>query len=151
LGTLNLKFSKEEIDALIAKYKIGNSGLVNYAQLCDNINFVFSDAADPVGVIENSKSTASFSDADKEIFMALIGAIKSEIVHKRILIKPQFQDYDRTNSCHVTGEQFRRVMKELKLIPPTEDLYQLLLRKYFDKGNIREVNYFKFCADIDRP
>ena len=83
--------------------------------------------------------------------MALIGAIKSEIVHKRILIKPQFQDYDRTNSCHVTGEQFRRVLKELKLIPPTEDLYQLLLRKYFDKGNIREVNYFKFCADIDRP
>ena len=151
LGTLNLKFSKEEIDALIEKYKIGNSGLINYAQLCDNINFVFSDAADPVGLIENSKSTASFSDADKETFMALIGAIKNEIVHKRILIKPQFQDYDRTNSCHVTGEQFRRVLKELKLIPPTEDLYQLLLRKYFDKGNIREVNYFKFCADIDRP
>lgn len=30
-------------------------------------------------------------------------------------------------------------------------MYQLLLRKYFDKGNIREVNYFKFCADIDKP
>lgn len=27
----------------------------------------------------------------------------------------------------------------------------LLVRKYLDKGNIREVNYFKFCADIDRP
>ena len=26
-----------------------------------------------------------------------------------------------------------------------------MLFKYFDKGNIREVNYFKFCADIDRP
>lgn len=43
------------------------------------------------------------------------------------------------------------MLKELKLIPPTEELYQLLLRKYFDKANIREVNYFKFCADIDRP
>jgi len=83
--------------------------------------------------------------------MALLGAIRYEIVNKRILIKPQFQDYDRTKSCHVTAEQFRRVLKELKLIPPTEGLYQLLLRKYFDKGNIREVNYFKFCADIDRP
>jgi hypothetical protein len=25
------------------------------------------------------------------------------------------------------------------------------VRKYFDKGNVREVNYFKFCADIDHP
>lgn len=67
------------------------------------------------------------------------------------MIKPQFQDYDRTNSCHVTAEQFRRVMKELKLMPPSEDLYQLLIRKYFDKSNIREINYFKFIADIDKP
>jgi len=27
----------------------------------------------------------------------------------------------------------------------------LLARKYFDKSNVREVNYFKFCADIDKP
>lgn len=26
-----------------------------------------------------------------------------------------------------------------------------MLRKYFDKGNVREINYFKFCADIDKP
>jgi hypothetical protein len=42
-------------------------------------------------------------------------------------------------------------MKELALIPPDEALFQLLIRKYLDKGNIREINYFKFCADIDRP
>lgn len=66
------------------------------------------------------------------------------------MIKPQLQDYDRTNSCHVTAEQFRRVLKELKIIPDNESEFQLLLRRYFDKGNVREVNYFKFCADIDR-
>jgi hypothetical protein len=42
-------------------------------------------------------------------------------------------------------------MKELGLIPPEENLFQILLRKYFDKGNIREINYFSFCADIDKP
>ena len=42
-------------------------------------------------------------------------------------------------------------MKELALIPPEEELFQFLIRKYLDKGNIREINYFKFCADIDRP
>lgn len=85
------------------------------------------------------------------ILMSLLTQIKTQITNKRILIKPQFQDYDRTNSCHITAEQFRRVLKELGLIPPREDLFQILLRKYFDKGNVREINYFKFCADIDRP
>jgi len=135
---------------LIQKYSLGN-GLVCYSKLCENVDHVFSDAADPMAVIENSKSTANFDDSEKDLLMQLLGAIRNEIVFKRILIKPQFQDYDRTKSCHVTAEQFRRVLKELKLIPPTEELYQLLLRKYFDAGNIREVNYFKFCADIDKP
>lgn len=67
------------------------------------------------------------------------------------MIKPQLQDYDQTNNCHITAEQFRRVLKELGLIPPDEDLFQVLLRRYFDAGNVREVNYFKFCADIDKP
>ena len=26
-----------------------------------------------------------------------------------------------------------------------------MIRKYLDKGNIREINYFSFCADIDKP
>lgn len=27
----------------------------------------------------------------------------------------------------------------------------MIVRKYFDKGNTKEVNYFTFCADVDRP
>ena len=37
------------------------------------------------------------------------------------------------------------------MIPPREELFQVLIRKYLDRGNIREINYFKLCADIDRP
>lgn len=102
-------------------------------------------------MIENSKSTANFTDQEKDTLIGLLNAISTEIINKRILIKPQLQDYDRTNSCHITAEQFRRVMKELNLIPPSEELFQLLIRKYLDKGNIREINYFAFCADIDKP
>jgi hypothetical protein len=43
------------------------------------------------------------------------------------------------------------VLKTLGLLPPSEELYQVLIKKYFDKGNIREINYFAFCMDIDRP
>ena len=76
MGTLNLKFSQAEIDALIEKYKIDNTGLVNYTALCSNIDHVFSDAADPTAVIENAKSTANFADDEKETLLALLGAIR---------------------------------------------------------------------------
>lgn len=134
----------------MSKYKQPN-GLVNYADFCNNVDQVFEDSCDPSAVIENSKSTANFTDDEKDTLLAILSAIRTEIMNKRILIKPQLQDYDRTKSCHVTAEQFRRVMKELSLIPPTEELFQLLIRKYLDKGNVREINYFMFCADIDRP
>lgn len=36
-------------------------------------------------------------------------------------------------------------------MPPSEELFQVLIRKYFDKGNMREINYLNYCADIDKP
>lgn len=73
------------------------------------------------------------------------------IVSNRILLKPSFQDFDRTKSCHVTDQQFQRVLKNLGLQPGSDQVLNLITRKYLDKGNSREVNYFSFCADVDRP
>jgi hypothetical protein len=84
---------------------------VNYADFCNNVDVVFDDTVDPIAVIENSKSTANFTNNEKDTMLALLSSIRTEITNKRILIKPQLQDYDRTKSCHITAEQFRRVMK----------------------------------------
>jgi Ca2+-binding EF-hand superfamily protein len=81
----------------------------------------------------------------------LLTSIRIQIKDRRVLIKPQFQDFDKAKCCHISAEQFRRVLKNCALMPPSEDLFQLLIRKYFDKGNVREINYFNFCADIDHP
>lgn len=43
------------------------------------------------------------------------------------------------------------MLKNLSLHPSKEQVYDLIIRKYLDKGNQREVNYFAFCADVDRP
>ena len=150
LGTLNFKLSEQEIQQLLDKYTESN-GLVNYYAFCANVDHVFSDQCDSNAVIDNSKSTANFSEAEKVTMINMLEAIRIEIKNRRILIKPQFQDYDRTNCQHITCEQFRRVLKELRLIPPSEELFQLILRKYLDKGNVREINYRDFCADIDQP
>ena len=126
------------------------TGLINYAAFCHNIDVVFLDTTDQRSVIHGARSTANFSLTEQQALQELINAIRTQIKNNRILIKPQFQDYDRTKSCHVTAEQFRRVLKECQILPPSEDLYQVLIRRYFDKGNIREVNYVNFCMDIDK-
>ena len=73
------------------------------------------------------------------------------VLANRVLLKPSFQDFDRSKCCHVTDQQFARVLKNLGIMPPSELVFQLIIRKYFDKGNTKEVNYFSFCADVDRP
>ena len=128
------------MNQLIEKYRCTN-GQINYSDFCANIDHVFTDASNPVQVIENSKSTAKFSEAEKQQLCDLLVAMRLQIKNNRILIKPQFQDFDKTKNCHITAEQFRRVLKECNLLPPSEDLFQILIRKYLDKSNVREVNY----------
>jgi hypothetical protein len=86
-----------------------------------------------------------------DVMIEAMTEMRRVIVCNRVLLKPSFQDFDRTKSCHVTADQFRRVLKSLSLVPANEQVFDLIVRKYLDKNNKREVNYFAFCADVDRP
>lgn len=83
--------------------------------------------------------------------IAALQEMRRIVVANRILIKPSFQDFDKSKCCHVTDQQFARVLKKLNIIPSSERVFELVIRKYFDKGNTKEVNYFTFCQDVDRP
>ena len=110
------------MNQLINKYREA-SGLINYAAFCSNIDQVFDHTVDQSAVIENSKSTAKFSAEERECLSNLLASIRAQIKDRRILIKPQFRDYDKACSCHITAEQFRRVLKTCGLLPPSEELY----------------------------
>lgn len=43
------------------------------------------------------------------------------------------------------------MLKKLNMQPMSEQVFELVVRKYCDKGNTKEINYFKFCQDVDRP
>ena len=46
--------------------------------------------------------------------------------------------------------QFMRVLAQLGISAP-DNIMNLILKKYMDKGNVDEVNYVDFCNDIDTP
>ena len=41
-----------------------------------------------------------------------------------------------------------RILHQFGLYPDEQSL-NLILRKYHDKGNLLEVNYYDFCRDVD--
>ncbi len=65
-------------------------------------------------------------------------------------MKPQFEDFDITKIGYVTKNQFCRILKRFDLVPPSETLTNLLLKKYMDRGNLDEVNYYEFIRDVDQ-
>ena len=81
----------------------------------------------------------------------LFTGLHAHVLSNRILLKPGFQDFDRSNSQHITAQQFLRVLKTLNIMPPSEEMYDLIVRRYCDRGNTKEINYFNFCKDVDRP
>ena len=60
-------------------------------------------------------------------------------------------DFDRSKCNHISSAQFLRVMKTLNIMPPSDELFNLMIRKYCDKGNDKDINYYNFCKDVDRP
>lgn len=89
---------------MIAKYKIQDKeDLINYAQFCENIDRIFGEGVSPTEVIGGSKSTANFTLEEMELMVATLTEMRRQIVSNRVLLKPSFQDFDRTKSCHVTA------------------------------------------------
>ncbi len=97
-----------------------------------------------------SSSSSKFTREEIKTLTDGLKELRSCIKANRILLKPTFSNFDRTNKQRVTVQQFARVLKQLSIMP-SEDQFDLICRNYFDRGNTREVNYVKFCHDVDKP
>lgn len=149
IGTLNIKLSPTEIQDLVDKYMLP-SGLVNYQSLCDNVNQVFSETADTNKILNQSATKCTFTEQEANSLYGIMKELRGLITSNRILMKPSFQDFDPARTCHITAQQFGRVLKGLSLMP-SDDIFELICKNYFDKNNTRDVNYLKFCQDVDKP
>lgn len=148
LNTLNINLNQSQINNLIDSYRVHDgTGMINYAAFVANINAV----SNPTEIINGTKSHAVFTDQEKEIVLEAVAHMNSKIKSERILLKPGFMDFDKSQQLHITSHQFLRVLKGLGLMPTSEEVFDLIIRKYCDRGTTAEVNYFKFCNDLDRP
>jgi Ca2+-binding EF-hand superfamily protein len=129
---------------------------------CDDVDAIFTTKGidkDPLHkvpqidrtIIEPIKSVpVEFTEEENELLIDLLRSYQIAFRNKRLHMKPLFEDFDITKIGYVTKNQFTRLLKQEDLIPNNERQFNLLLKKYMDKGNLNEVNYYQFIRDIDQ-
>ena len=130
INTLNIGLEEHEIKQLTDKYTLPD-GNIDYTNFCENIDGVFQEGACLPEVLETVKSTAVFTESERKGITSVLMQMKTLITNNRILLKPIFQDFDRTKVGHVTDFQFSRVLKQTHLMPNEKD-FELISRKYKD-------------------
>uniref|UniRef100_A0A7S3KPW0 EF-hand domain-containing protein n=1 Tax=Euplotes crassus TaxID=5936 RepID=A0A7S3KPW0_EUPCR len=144
LGMVNVEFTEDDIKKLLNKYQ-DSTREVNYRQFCEDVDKYFRKEASATG-----SGSSKFTREEVKVLTDSLKELRSVIKANRILLKPTFSNFDRTNKQRVTAQQFARVLKQLSIMPSIDE-FDLICRNYFDKGNTREVNYVKFCHDVDKP
>ena len=143
INTLNIGLEEHEIKQLTDKYTMPD-GNIDYITFCDSIDEVFHEGAKVPEVLETVKSSAIFTDAELKCITTVLQQMKTLVTNNRILLKPIFQDFDRTKVGHVTDFQFSRVLKQTHLMP-NEKEFELISRKYKD---LKYLNLVATCMKL---
>jgi len=161
LSMLNFNLTNEEFRSLSDRYET-NDGHFNYKDFCANINSAFTTygiqkapmtQVKPVTTdqtIPARRKYLQMTPEEQQQIQNVLGEYQQAIQIKRIHLKQMFQDFDKSKNQHVTKYQFLRTLAQLRL-SASDEIMNLILKTYCDKGNADEVNYFDFCNDVDSP
>lgn len=82
------------------------------------------------------------SSEEEEILDACMQRLGWFVRHKRLLIKPFFQDKDKSKSGFVANTRFRSIFDNMKL-QITDEEYKVIFKRFQAKAD-DEVNYVEF-------
>ncbi len=152
LFTQKIQLTNEEYDLLEKHYATPeDSNKINYVQFNEEIERIFTEKdleKDPVKKPQEFKAPSILDPKDvlnteeEKILDDCLQRIGWIVKHKRLLIKPFFQDKDRSKSGFVANTRFRSIFDTLKL-QISEEEYQLICKRFQAKAN-NEINYVEF-------
>ena len=134
---LAVSLTAEEVTSLVDKYRMEPGDLIRYSEFIKNIDEQFFDHSVAKMNLESIQKNEGVG-SDEEKLNQLLGYIKWSVSSKRILIKNQLQDFDKTKCSYITRDQFTRVLDSLALVR-NEELAELLCKKYCRNVNPKEI------------
>ena len=79
---------------------------------------------------------------EEEILIACLQRLGTDVKHRRLLIKPYFQDKDKSRSGFVNFTRFRSIFDNFKM-QVTEQELNIILKRFQAKA-ANEINYVEF-------
>ncbi|KAF4666959.1 hypothetical protein FOZ61_009047 [Perkinsus olseni] len=167
LTLLKLHLSPQELDGLLNEYSTttaydDNGDTFHYLQLCEEVDAVFADKRvcedlnlqtsmpGPQDTNPARRNARQLTQEEITHIKRIEEHVAARVQRLRILLKPQFLNFDKCGRQTVTVSQFKRVFATLGFDQDlTEQEMDLLARKYTNMGNTLEVNYRDFCSTVD--
>jgi Ca2+-binding EF-hand superfamily protein len=145
---MNLTLNSSDLDQICSNYRT-ESGAISYRKFLSEIDSVFYDEKEisPVKAALKQMTSSDVTPDQRHQIQEALKVFQNIMKIQRILVKPAFQDFDRSNTGHVSASQFIRVLTTLGISSSNPELRTLMAKLYTD-GHLG-VNYYKFCIDIE--
>ena len=111
---------------------------VNYIEFNEDIEKIFTEKdleKDPMKKLTQFNAPSILdpkdvlNEAEEKQLHDLLGRLGTEVRHKRLLIKPFFQDKDKSNSGFIANTRFRSIFDTMKLYV-TDGEFQLINKRF---------------------
>lgn len=147
LNNYDIRFSEKELETMCDAYKIDDE-FVDYIKLCNEIELIRNSEQEKKIIRQKCGNKMIYKPNEENEVNFILKEIATEIYLKRLSLKDNFKDFDHLNSGHISKTQFFRILHKIMNIDIKKDKEDLLIRRYLDRDNNREMNYFKFLKDI---
>lgn len=143
-----------EYDRLENHYAIQNAGnapLVNYVDFCEEIAGIFTQKdleKNPTKRLNTFQAPSILDpkhvldEQEEEMLHATMQRLGTEVRHRRLLMKPFYQDKDRSYSGFINMTRFRSIFDNFKMLA-TENEFALINKRFQAKAR-NEINYVEF-------
>ncbi len=144
--------TNEEFELLERTFGVpGDATRVNYVQFNDRIDEIFTVKdleKDPLKKTIDFKAPSILdpknvlNSDEEQILDACLQRLGWFVCHKRLLIKPFFQDKDKSKSGFVANTRFQSIFDTMKL-QISEEEYKIIFKRFQAKAD-NEINYVEF-------
>ena len=140
-----------EYNALEAHFAMPDPKLINYVDFCKQNEAIFTD---PNLEKDPTKKLAAFNapsildpkdvlnDEEEQVLIGCLMRLGTDVKHRRLLMKPHFQDKDRTRAGFINFTRFRSIFDNFKM-RVSEEEYAIIAKRFAAKA-ANEINYVEF-------
>jgi Ca2+-binding EF-hand superfamily protein len=147
LNNQEIRMSERELEDICKEFAI-DGDFIDYKRLIREVEMIRISEQEKNNIkIKCSNKLIYEPEEEKEVKL-ILQEIAKEIYLKRLSLKENFKDFDHLNSGHISKIQFFRVLHKIMKIDIKREKEDLIIRKYLDRDNTKEMNYFKFLNDI---